>query len=239
MAQKLKIDWTSFTNKEKTLWIFSVILITVSFFYFDRGNYLSLAASLIGVTSLILNAKGHPMGQVLMVIFSILYGIISYSFAYYGEMITYLAMTGPMAAMAFISWMKNTDKDKQEVKIAELSKTETLILWGGGLAVTFIFYFILKYFRTSYLYFSTLSVLTSFLAVYLTYKRSIYFAFAYAMNDLVLIVLWGLASLENPSYICVVICFILFFINDMYGFISWKERKKQQMQQELSYSQAG
>lgn len=32
-----------------------------------------------------------------MVLFSLLYGIISYAFAYYGEMITYLGMTMPMA----------------------------------------------------------------------------------------------------------------------------------------------
>lgn len=235
MAKKLKIDWKSFTKQEQFLWIVSVGLITISFFYFDKGNILSLAASLIGVTSLILNAKGHPAGQLLMIVFSILYGIISFSFAYYGEMITYMAMTGPMAAMAFITWMKNTDEKKQEVKIAVLNSKEKMILWLSGFAVTFIFYFILKYFNTSYLLISTLSVLTSFLAVYLTYKRSIYFALAYAVNDIVLIVLWSLASLENRSYICVVICFILFFINDMYGFISWKKRKAEQ---DLVYNQA-
>lgn len=35
----------------------------VSFALFDRESYLTLAASLIGVTSLIYNAKGNPFGQ--------------------------------------------------------------------------------------------------------------------------------------------------------------------------------
>lgn len=68
-----------------------------SFAVFDRENYLTLTASVIGATSLIFNAKGNPFGQVLMIVFSILYGIISYSCSYYGEMITYLGMTAPMA----------------------------------------------------------------------------------------------------------------------------------------------
>jgi len=96
-----------FSKTEIFLWSSSVFLILISFFIFDRENVLTLFASLIGVTSLIFNAKGNPTGQVLMVFFSILYGIISYRFSYYGEMITYLGMTMPMAVFALISWLKN------------------------------------------------------------------------------------------------------------------------------------
>lgn len=75
-------------------------------------------ASLVGVTSLIFNAKGNPFGQFLMVVFSLLYGIISFTFAYYGEMITYLGMTMPMAIFALISWLKNPyNGNKSEVKV--------------------------------------------------------------------------------------------------------------------------
>ena len=92
--------WISyFTKEERALWLSSVTLIIVSFCVFDRENYLTLSASLIGVTSLIFNAKGNPFGQLLMVIFSLLYGIISYTFSYYGEMVTYLGMTMPMAVL--------------------------------------------------------------------------------------------------------------------------------------------
>lgn len=89
------------------------MLIIVSFCVFDRENHLALLASLVGVTSLIFNAKGNPFGQFLMVIFSLLYGIISYSFDYYGEMITYLCMTMPMAIFALISWLKNPYNDNK------------------------------------------------------------------------------------------------------------------------------
>ena len=54
-----------FTKGEIILWCVSVALILASFFMFDRENFLTLAASLIGVTSLIFNAKGNPFGQFL------------------------------------------------------------------------------------------------------------------------------------------------------------------------------
>ena len=102
-----------FSKTEIVLWCSSVVLIVLSFLIFDRENYLSLVASLIGVTSLIYSAKGNPFGQLLMVIFSLLYGIISFTFAYYGEMITYLGMTMPMAIFALIAWLKNPYKNNK------------------------------------------------------------------------------------------------------------------------------
>jgi nicotinamide riboside transporter PnuC len=123
-----------FSKAEIVLWCSSVALIILSFCIFDRENYLTLIASLIGVTSLIFNAKGNPFGQLLMVIFSLFYGVISYSFAYYGEMITYLGMTMPMAIFALISWLKNPYKgNKAEVKVNSLGKKENVCMWIGTL----------------------------------------------------------------------------------------------------------
>ncbi len=218
-----------FSKGEIALWSVSVLLVLLSFSIFDRENYLTLAASLIGATSLIFNAKGNPVGQALMVIFSILYGIISYSFAYYGEMITYLGMTAPMAVFALISWLKNPYKgNKAEVKVNRIKPKEAAFMLILTAAVTAVFYFILALFNTANLFFSTLSVTTSFIAVYLTFRRSAYYAVAYAANDIVLIILWSLAAKTDISYLSVIICFAMFLINDLYGFISWKRMSKRQ-----------
>ncbi len=218
-----------FTKTEIALWCFSVFFISVSFVLFDRENFLTLFASLIGVTSLIFCAKGNPAGQVLMIIFSIIYTYISFTFSYYGEMITYFGMTLPMAVISLISWLKNPYKGrKAEVKVNKIHKKEIIFVVFLSAAVTVIFYFILRQLDTKNLFVSTVSVTTSFTAAYLTFRRSPYFALLYAMNDIVLIVLWIYASFSDISYISVVICFIVFYINDMYGFISWNKMKKRQ-----------
>ena len=224
-----------FSKGELFLWGASVMVIILSFCVFDRINYMTLCASLIGVTSLIFNAKGNPIGQILMVVFSLLYGIISYTFLYYGEMITYLGMTMPMAVFALISWLKNPyNGNKSEVKVNSIGKRECVCMWIGTVAITMIFYFILKYFNTANIVPSTISVTTSFVAVYLTFRRSPYFALAYAANDIVLIILWVLASMHDIRYISVVVCFVAFWVNDIYGFISWRKMKIRQ--QEISHA---
>lgn len=218
-----------FSKTEITLWCLSVFFIITSFCIFDKENYLTLTASLIGVTSLIFNAKGNPAGQILMIIFSIIYGVISLSFRYYGEMITYLGMTAPMALIALISWLKNPyGNNHSEVKIKSVNKKEISFMLILALTVTVAFYFILNAFNTANIIPSTISVTTSFIAMFLTYKRNPYFALAYASNDIILIILWSLAAYEDKSYISVIVCFIVFLVNDIYGFINWLRMQKRQ-----------
>lgn len=218
-----------FTKAELTLWGLSVLLILTGFVCFDRVNYLTLIASLIGATSLIFIAKGNPVGQALTVVFSCLYGYISYEWQYYGEMITYLAMTAPMAIVALVSWIRHPyNGNRSEVAVSNLKSKDIVVMCAVTVAVTVVFYFILDALNTASLVVSTVSVTTSFLAVYLTAKRSPFYALAYACNDIVLIVLWVIATFKDVSNISVVLCFVMFFANDIYGFVNWNRMKNRQ-----------
>lgn len=216
---------------DRLLWICSLAAVLISNILPGHLDILTLAAALIGVTSLIFAAKGNVWAQILMIVFSILYGIISYRFRYWGEMVTYLGMTLPMAVWSMMTWIRNPSADNgSEVEIQRLNRKHI-----GGLviftaAVTVVFYYTLKALGTPNMVFSTISVTTSFLAASLTMLRSSYYALGYAANDIVLIVLWILASLKDPAYIPVVVNFSIFFLNDMYGFISWKKREIRQAQ---------
>lgn len=179
--KKIGLPANYFTKNEIRLWTTSAAFILLSFYIFDRENYLTLCASLVGVTSLIFNAKGNPYGE-----------------------------------------------NKAEVRVNEIGARETVYMWLGTAAVTVLFYFVLEYFDTSYLIPSTISVTTSFLAVYLTFRRSSSFALAYAANDVVLIVLWVLASLADARYVSVVVCFAAFLANDVYGYVNWQRIKIRQ-----------
>ena len=222
--------WKELSVKEWWLWSISMLIVTVSNLVGGSFDVLTLAATWVGITSLIFAAKGNVWAQFLMVAFSILYGIISFRFRYWGEMITYLGMTLLMAVWSAVTWLRNPSAgSKSEVAIRKLEKKHFLFLLVLSIVVTGAFYFILRWLETPNIVFSTLSVTTSFLAASLTMLRSSYYALGYAANDLVLIVLWGLAAAKDPVYIPVIINFMIFFMNDMYGFISWKKRERTQL----------
>ena len=232
---KIKAFFNYFTRFELILWSASTALIIAAYLIFDKGSVLSLVASVVGITGLIFNAKGNPIGQGLFIIFAILYAIISFGFAYYGEMITYLGMSLPMAVISLICWLRNPFKgNSAEVTVGTLKKNDLIALLVLTTVVTVAFYFVLEYFNTANLIPSTLSVATSFAAAFLTYKRSPYFALIYALNDAVLIVLWTLAAFENSTYICVVVCFAAFLFNDGYAFFNWQKIRTRQKKEKTN-----
>ena len=215
----------SLTKKELCVWGCSIVIIIMTNILSGSYEKLTLIASCVGVTSLIFAAKGNVWSQILMIVFSILYGIISWQFRYWGEMITYLGMTMPMAIWSTITWIRNPSESGKEVKIQKLTKKNMILLLISGVIVTIIFYVILDALKTPNIILSTISVTTSFLAASLTMLRSSYYAVGYAINDIVLIVLWILASASNLRYLSVTLIFIIFFFYDVYGIISWRKRE--------------
>lgn len=216
-------------KRDIVLWFVSIAVVLWSNIASGTLDAVNLFATLLGATSLILLAKGNVWGNIIMIVFSILYGIASFRYRYWGEMLTYLGMTLPMAVLATVSWIKNpSSENKNEVKIHHLSKKQVVHMIIFTLATTLIFGIILVKLNTPNIVFSILSISTSFLAAYLSFQRSSWYAFAYAFNDVVLIILWVLATIDNRENLPMVANFTIFLINDIYGFYSWKRREKTQ-----------
>ena len=126
---KLNSLFKTFTKTDFLLWFSSIGIIVVSFCIFDRKGFLALAASLLGTTSLIFCAKGNPLGQLIMIVFSGIYGYISFGFSYYGEMLTYLGMTAPMALISLISWVRNPfHGESSEVRVNTIPPVEIMLI---------------------------------------------------------------------------------------------------------------
>ena len=230
---RIKDALRSLTKFEWLLWLGSMGLIVLGCCFGREFDGLVLLASLLGATMLIFVSKGEPFGQVLCILFALLYGYISWRLRYYGEMITYLGMSAPMALTVFISWLRNPfQQGKSQVRVEGLTALRVELLVLLTILVTWIFYFILKWLDTPNLMLSTLSITTSFFAVGLTYLRSPWYALAYAANDIVLIGLWVLAGAQNASCWPMVTCFVVFLLNDLYGFLNWCRMRARQQEQE-------
>ncbi|MBQ2957580.1 MAG: nicotinamide mononucleotide transporter [Clostridia bacterium] len=224
----MKNPFRDLSRLEKGLWILSVSVITLSFVLSGGGDWLSMTASLIGVTALIFVAKGYVLGQALTVVFALFYGAVSFLIRYYGEMITYLGMTAPSAIATAVAWMRHPYQDSREVEICRISPRQVRNLILLTALATAVFYFILRALGNASLVVSTLSISTSVVASCLTFMRSPYYALGYAANDLVLIILWSVAAAQDISCLPMLLCFIMFLLNDLYGFFNWRRMLKRQ-----------
>ena len=228
-----------FTNPFKSLcvrdyviWSVSAIVNIIAYALTGFKDPLTFVSAIVGVTALIFNAKGHVVGQMISVVFAVFYSIVSFFFRYYSELITYAFMTAPIAILTVIAWIRNPFGNSGQVTVATLTKKKIAVMSALTVAVTIAFFFILRALNTPNLAVSTLSIATSFLACYLMLIRSPWFAVAFCANDIVLIVLWTLATVENLAYLPMVTCFASFLVNDIYSFICWCKMKKSQAKAE-------
>ena len=225
----MKNPFKTLEKKEWVIYLTSLTIVIASNFFAKEIDVINFLATVLGVTALIFIAKGFVLGQVLCVIFAALYSITSFKFRYYSEIITYLGMTAPISIFTIIVWIKNpAKKGESVVKIRRFTGKECLTTLLLTALVTVVFYIILKWLNTPNLIVSTVSIATSFLASYMMLRRVSFYAIGFALNDIVLIVLWSIASFQDLTCLAMVACFLMFLINDLYGFIRWKMREVEQ-----------
>lgn len=217
--------------------LFEILLLTVSltatmvvFCLGKEKNPFSLCSSLFGIVCVIFTAKGNPVAQYLSILFAIFYSVVAYQSRYYGEMLIYLFLMIPIHLACIVSWVRGRlDPDSAEVRINALCAKEYLLLAVGDVLVTFAFYFLLRALHTEELVVSTVSLVSSVSAAYLMLRRSEYYAVCFIVNDLILLVLWGLQIFRNgTAALPTFLTFVVFLINDAYGFIAWRKRKREQ-----------
>ena len=224
-------SWNLF---EKLFLIISLLIVIGCYFLGGDKSILSLVTSILGVITVIFGAKGLVWAPVINIIYNIVYILLSYSQGFYGEVIIYIFLMTPLNIAMIVSWFKNkSKKDENIVTVNKLSKKEYVLLFIFTLFISVGFYLLLKVLNTNALLISTISLIDSFIASYLLFRRCSNYALSYIVNDVILIVLWSFAIKNNGvAYLPIVLSFIVFLVNDIYGLISWKKREKEQNKKE-------
>jgi len=218
-------EWTRF---EKILLFGSVLLVSIVGIMF-KSDFLTTICSIVGIITALLLAKGKNLGQIFGLLIVALYSIVSFKNGYYGEMIIYLGIMLPMYIAGIISWIKHQNKETNTVEVNDIKLKEWIVLFIASiLSFTFI-YFLLKSFNTNQLFISSLSVIDSLFAVYLLVRRSKYSFYFYVVNDIILILLWGIPVVTgNILLIPMVFNPLINLVNDLYGIYNWRKLEEKQ-----------
>lgn len=218
--KKFLKDWKSF---EIALLLISVIAICVSTIICKSG-ILTCVTSLAGVLCALLQAKGKIISQWIGLAEVMLYSILSYQNDYYGEVIIYVLVVFPMYLYGVISWITHKNEETDTVNSNQIAKQEWIMLSFGSIFGFVGLYYVLKYFDTSQLIVSSLSMVTSLLATYLIVRRSKFSFLFYVANDIILVILWGIPILQGDfSLMPILIEPVILLINDSYGWKNWNE----------------
>ena len=225
MLKKLFYDWTKF---EITLLVISLISVGITGIICN-SSLLTIICSIAGILCALTQAKGKVISQFIGLLIVVLYSILSFQNKFYGEVIIYVFIMFPLFISGIISWIKNLNKETNTVNENKLHKKEWIVLTIISIVLFVLLYYLLKYFNTSQLLVSTLSLVTSLFATYLVARRSKYGFLFYIGNDIILFILWGGQVVkENFALIPILVNPIINFINDSYAWKSWNKREKRE-----------
>ena len=222
--KKLFSDWTKF---EIALLLFS-LLIVISSGILCNSRLLTIICSITGIVFALTQAKGKVISQFIGLILVLLYSILSFQNKYYGEVLIYIFIMLPLFIFGIVSWIRNVNHETNTVEKNDLTKKEWFILTTISTGLFIGLYYLLKYFNTSQLFISTLSMVTSLFATYLVARRSKYGFLFYIGNDIILFILWGIPVIQGELLLIPMLFNpIINFINDSYAWISWNKKCKE------------
>lgn len=225
MKNKFLKDWTKF---EKMLLFGSIILVSIVGVLF-KSEILTTTCSIVGIITALLLAKGKNLGQIFGLLIVALYSIVSFKSGYYGEMIIYLGIMLPMYIIGIVSWIRHQNKETNTVEVNKIKPKEWTMVFFVSIICFVGIYYLLKVFNTNQLFISSLSVIDSLFAVYLGARRSKYSFYFYVVNDLILILLWGIPVVTGTILLIpMVFNPLINLINDLYGIYNWRKLEKQQ-----------
>ena len=198
---------------------FAIVLIIITSVIF-KSPWMALSSGVLGLITIFFQAKGCIAGQIIGVLDSLSYGIFAFTFGYYGEFIVYVIILVPIFIYGVFSWAKNSKN--AHVTPKKISQQEWMLVGIFVILFGTIFYFILKFIDCKSLYLNLISMISLTLANYLIARRSFWGFVFLIINDIVLILLWGIVIIQGDiRTINFLLCAVIYLINDICGLICW------------------
>jgi nicotinamide mononucleotide transporter len=219
-------DWGLFEK----LWLCAFSLVTIYLYFAWDDTILGLIASLTGMLCVVLVAKGKISNYYPGIINVILYAYIAYGQKYYGEVMLNLLYFLPMQFIGLYLWKKNRIQgtDSEKVKTAFMSNTSRIVWTIISCIGVFIYGLILKRMGGNLPFVDSISTILSIIAMILMAKRYVEQWILWIVVDVVSIIMWFVALMNGGNDISILIMWIAYLVNAIYGQINWMKLHRTQ-----------
>jgi len=194
------------------------------------GSWLSVISMLTGLWCVILVAKGRIFNYYLGLIQVVTYAYIAYGYQLYGEVQLNLLYFLPMQFVGLYIWSKNKDqKVKDKVIVKFLSANQRLVAALVSCVAVWLYAGYLRGLGDPIPYLDSTSTVLSIIAMVLMAWRYMEQWVLWIAVDIVSVWMWVLVVMnEGANDIALLVMWIAFLINAVYGFIMWIKMYKQQ-----------
>ncbi len=216
-------DWSLF----EIIWLVSstVIMIALSVVWGD--NLLALISGITGILGVVLAAKGKVSTYFFATINVAIYAYLTFQNALYGEFMLNTFYYIPMNFVGFYLWSRHKNQESGDVKGRELTKKQITILLVVVAAIVIGYWKILSRMGGQLALIDAMSTIFSVVALILQVARYAEQWLLWIIVNVVSVIMWGLLIGKDSSAITMVVMWIAYLFNSVYGYYNWKKLSKQ------------
>ena len=218
-------DWKLFEK----IWLAAFTLITIGLFIAWHDSWIGLAAALTGMLCVVLAAKGKISNYYVGIPNILLYAYIAYQNKYYGEVQLNLLYFLPMSIIGIILWKRHVNKKKsKDDVVARLLSSKERVFWIViAIASVIIYGLFLGWIRGSLPFVDAATNVFSIIAMILMVKRAVEQWVSWIIVDVLTIIMWMKAFLTTGNDITILIMWVAYLVNAIYGLTNWVKLYRQ------------
>lgn len=209
-------DWNWFER----IWLFAFTALNIYLFFLWDDTWIGLIASLTGMMSVILDAKGKMSNYYYGFINIIAYAYVSFENRYYGDFMLNAFYYLPMQFIGIFTWRRKLNKNKTII-VKKMSLVEKLVWLLLTIDAIYLYGLFLQYINGRAPFTDSATVVLSVIAMILLVRRAPEQWILWIVADVISIYLWVKLFLQDGSNISMVIMWTAFLINAVYGYYNW------------------
>jgi len=206
------------------IWMGVAVTLILILSIIAKTEILKIIASVCGVIYMLGVAKEKRTSQVFGFINTAIYAYLMFSDKVYGSAIYNAFYCLPMLVYTYFTWGKS--KEKSKLKVTSYSITDRCHLIMGAIILVTVYYVIATRFGVNYALVDALTITCGVFGMYAISKKKIEQWYAFIIVNIANISMWIIESIKNPSNATMVLMFVIYMINNIYGFFVWKKQIK-------------
>ena len=213
-------------KKWEVVWLITACAIIVALSIYWQDTWMGILSATTGAACVICTGKGKLSAYVFGLVNSVLYAIISYQAALYGETMLNALYYVPMQFVGFYTWSRHMNTETNEVIKKNMTWTGRLIMTAFILAGTIGYGLLLRAMGDAMPFVDAFTTVTSVAAMLISVKMFAEQWWIWVVVDIVSVYMWFQSFLQGQEYIATLIMWLVYLVNAVIMLVKWEREAK-------------
>lgn len=210
--KKWEVAWLLFT---------CAVIMGLSIYWGD--TVMGMISAVTGVACVVCTGKGKLSAYIFGLVNTILYAIISYQAALYGETMLNALYYAPMQFVGFYVWKKHINQETQEVEKRRMNWKNRIILLISILGFTYLYGLLLDYLKDAMPFVDSFTTVSSVIAMVISIKMFAEQWWIWAVVDAFSVYMWCCDFSSGSDNMATFLMWVIYLANAFIMLYRWEK----------------